>query len=85
MAMSRRTTPIPVSLFDVQRVGPSTGMPTRTQQCDFDAGVAFTVAYAMGCSVNPKNVWSWRPSPSIWLSVCRRRIRHADRDTGMND
>jgi 2-oxoglutarate ferredoxin oxidoreductase subunit alpha len=25
---------IPCVLFDVQRVGPSTGMPTRTQQCD---------------------------------------------------
>ncbi len=25
---------IPVVLFDVQRAGPSTGMPTRTQQCD---------------------------------------------------
>ncbi len=25
---------IPMALFDVQRTGPSTGMPTRTQQCD---------------------------------------------------
>jgi len=25
---------IPAVIFDVQRVGPSTGMPTRTQQCD---------------------------------------------------
>src|SRR6185369_15129901 len=25
---------VPAVLFDVQRVGPSTGMPTRTQQCD---------------------------------------------------
>ncbi len=25
---------IPAVVFDVQRVGPSTGMPTRTQQCD---------------------------------------------------
>ena len=25
---------IPAVLFDVQRVGPSTGLPTRTQQCD---------------------------------------------------
>ncbi len=32
---------IPAVLFDVQRVGPSTGMPTRTQQCD----ILFT-AYA---------------------------------------
>jgi len=28
---------IPAVLFDVQRVGPSTGMPTRTQQCDLMA------------------------------------------------
>ncbi len=27
-------TEIPVVIFDVQRAGPSTGMPTRTQQCD---------------------------------------------------
>jgi len=30
-------TEIPAVLFDVQRVGPSTGMPTRTQQCDIRA------------------------------------------------
>jgi len=27
-------TEIPAVVFDIQRVGPSTGMPTRTQQCD---------------------------------------------------
>ncbi|MDA3933980.1 MAG: 2-oxoacid:acceptor oxidoreductase subunit alpha [Gammaproteobacteria bacterium] len=27
-------TEIPIVIFDIQRVGPSTGMPTRTQQCD---------------------------------------------------
>jgi len=32
---------IPAVFFDVQRVGPSTGMPTRTQQCDL-----LTCAYA---------------------------------------
>ncbi|MBT8117181.1 MAG: 2-oxoacid:acceptor oxidoreductase subunit alpha, partial [Gammaproteobacteria bacterium] len=32
---------IPAVFFDVQRVGPSTGMPTRTQQCDL-----MTCAYA---------------------------------------
>ncbi|HEY5756956.1 MAG TPA: 2-oxoacid:acceptor oxidoreductase family protein, partial [Steroidobacter sp.] len=25
---------VPAVIFDIQRVGPSTGMPTRTQQCD---------------------------------------------------
>ncbi|HZT38434.1 MAG TPA: 2-oxoacid:acceptor oxidoreductase subunit alpha [Bryobacteraceae bacterium] len=25
---------VPVVIFDIQRVGPSTGLPTRTQQCD---------------------------------------------------
>jgi 2-oxoglutarate/2-oxoacid ferredoxin oxidoreductase subunit alpha len=34
-------TEIPAVIFDVQRVGPSTGMPTRTQQCD-----VLTCAYA---------------------------------------
>ncbi len=28
---------IPAVIFDVQRAGPSTGMPTRTQQCDLTA------------------------------------------------
>ncbi|MFN7981568.1 MAG: 2-oxoacid:acceptor oxidoreductase subunit alpha [Vicinamibacterales bacterium] len=32
---------IPTVIFDVQRAGPSTGMPTRTQQCDL-----MTCAYA---------------------------------------
>ncbi len=32
---------IPAVIFDVQRAGPSTGMPTRTQQCD-----VLTCAYA---------------------------------------
>ncbi|GAB5458977.1 MAG: 2-oxoacid:acceptor oxidoreductase subunit alpha [Henriciella sp.] len=27
-------TETPIVIFDIQRVGPSTGMPTRTQQCD---------------------------------------------------
>lgn len=27
-------TEVPMVVFDIQRVGPSTGMPTRTQQCD---------------------------------------------------
>lgn len=27
---------VPMVLFDIQRVGPSTGMPTRTQQCDIN-------------------------------------------------
>jgi 2-oxoglutarate ferredoxin oxidoreductase subunit alpha len=30
-------TETPAVIFDVQRVGPSTGMPTRTQQCDIRA------------------------------------------------
>ncbi|MFN2333746.1 MAG: 2-oxoacid:acceptor oxidoreductase family protein, partial [Wenzhouxiangellaceae bacterium] len=30
-------TEIPAVFFDIQRVGPSTGMPTRTQQCDLMA------------------------------------------------
>lgn len=34
-------TEIPIVLFDIQRTGPSTGMPTRTQQCDIQ-----TCAYA---------------------------------------
>ena len=29
---------VPAVLFDIQRVGPSTGMPTRTQQCDILEG-----------------------------------------------
>jgi 2-oxoglutarate ferredoxin oxidoreductase subunit alpha len=29
------------AVFDVQRAGPSTGMPTRTQQCDLLSACAY--------------------------------------------
>ena len=37
---------IPAVVFDVQRTGPSTGMPTRTQQSDLmEAGLRFARRY----------------------------------------
>jgi 2-oxoglutarate ferredoxin oxidoreductase subunit alpha len=39
---------VPAVLFDIQRVGPSTGMPTRTQQCDI-----LEAAYASHGDISP--------------------------------
>ena len=56
-------TEIPSVFFNVQRVGPSTGMPTRTQQCDI-----MMCAYASHgdtstrccCPPIPMSVLKWR-------------------------
>ena len=67
---------IPSVFFDVQRTGPSTGMPTRTQQGDI-----MLCAYASHgdtkhiCCIRPTrrsaSISPWRRS--IWRSVSRRR------------
>ncbi len=67
---------IPAVIFDVQRVGPSTGMPTRTQQCD-----VMTAAYASHGDTRhvclypetPRSASTWRCRPSTSPSACRRR------------
>ena len=66
---------IPAVIFNVQRTGPSTGMPTRTQQCDL-----MSCAYAshgdtkhvLLFPADPRSVSTWRRRRSILRSGCRR-------------
>ena len=80
---------IPAVIFDVQRTGPSTGMPTRTQQGDL-----MMCAYASHgdtkhiCSSRPIRAKrsSSRCRRSTWPSASRRRCSCSrDLDIGMND
>ena len=67
---------IPVVIFDVQRGGPSTGMPTRTQQADL-----LSCAYASHGDTkhvllfpeDPKEASSSPRWPSTSPTGCRRR------------
>ena len=67
---------IPAVIFDVQRGGPSTGMPTRTQQADsWPAPMPPTATPSM-CCCSPRtraSVRDWAPCPSTWPIGCRRR------------
>ena len=68
---------IPAVVFDIQRVGPSTGMPTRTQQGDMHVGrLRLARRYRARCACIrriPRNASSSRPRRSIWPSGCRPR------------
>ena len=68
---------IPVTIIDVQRGGPSTGMPTRTQQSDL-----LSCAYASHGDTkhvllfpqDPHECFEpWPPPRSTWRTGCRRR------------
>ena len=80
---------LPAVLFDVQRVGPSTGMPTRTQQADL-----LSAAYAS--HGDTKHVLLFPRDPRECFEVAVRAFDLADRlqtpvivmsdlDIGMND
>ncbi len=80
---------LPAVIFDVQRVGPSTGMPTRTQQCDLLA-----CAYASHGDTKHVLLFPANPEECFYLSI--RAFDLADRlqtpvivmtdlDIGMND
>jgi len=80
---------VPAVLFDVQRVGPSTGMPTRTQQCD-----VMLCAYAshgdtrhvLLFPANPKECFEMAP---VAFDLAERLQTPvfvlSDLDIGMND
>jgi len=80
---------VPAVLFDVQRVGPSTGMPTRTQQCD-----VMLCAYAshgdtrhvLLFPANPKECFEMTP---VAFDLAERLQTPvfvlSDLDIGMND
>jgi 2-oxoglutarate ferredoxin oxidoreductase subunit alpha len=80
---------IPCVIFDVQRVGPSTGMPTRTQQCDI-----LTCAYAS--HGDTRHVLLFPADPAECFTMAPQAFDLAERlqtpvfvlsdlDIGMND
>jgi 2-oxoglutarate ferredoxin oxidoreductase subunit alpha len=82
-------TEIPVVLFDVQRVGPSTGLPTRTQQCDLRAA-----AYASHGDTRQVCLYPADPEECFHMAVSAFDLADrlqtpvlvlSDLDIGMND
>ncbi len=82
-------TEIPAVIFDVQRVGPSTGMPTRTQQCDL-----MMAAYASHGDTRHVLLFPANPEECFHLSAqafdLAERLQTPvmvllDLDIGMND
>ena len=80
---------IPTVIFDVQRTGPSTGMPTRTQQCDI-----LSCAYASHGDTKHVCIYPANPEEAFYLSVNAFDIAEqlqtpvfvlSDLDIGMND
>src|SRR5690242_4792321 len=82
-------TELPAVLFDVQRVGPSTGMPTRTQQGDLLAA-----AYASHGDTRHVCLYPANPEECFYMAVqafdLAERLQTpvmvlSDLDIGMND
>jgi 2-oxoglutarate ferredoxin oxidoreductase subunit alpha len=80
---------IPAVLFDIQRVGPSTGMPTRTQQCDLMAA-----AYASHGDTRHVLLFPANPEECFHMAInafdLAERLQTpvfvmSDLDIGMND
>jgi len=80
---------VPAVIFDVQRVGPSTGMPTRTQQCDL-------MACAYASHGDTRHVLLFPDSPEECFEMAVKAFDLAERlqtpvfvlldlDIGMND
>jgi 2-oxoglutarate ferredoxin oxidoreductase subunit alpha len=80
---------VPAVIFDIQRVGPSTGMPTRTQQCDL-----LSAAYASHGDTRHVVLFPNSPEECFYLSAqafdLAERLQTpvfvlSDLDIGMND
>ena len=80
---------VPAVIFDVQRVGPSTGMPTRTQQCDI-----LLCAYASHGDTKHVLLFPSNPEECFYMAVqafdLAERLQTpvfvmSDLDIGMND
>jgi 2-oxoglutarate/2-oxoacid ferredoxin oxidoreductase subunit alpha len=80
---------VPAVIFDVQRVGPSTGMPTRTQQCDI-----MECAYASHGDTRHVCLYPANPEECFYMAVqafdLTERLQTpvmvlSDIDIGMND
>ncbi|MFO1410816.1 MAG: hypothetical protein U1F06_10730, partial [Steroidobacteraceae bacterium] len=80
---------IPVVLWDVQRVGPSTGMPTRTQQCDLTSAAYAShgdTRHVCLYPADPKECFEFAP---VAFDLAERLqtpvLVMTDLDIGMND
>ena len=80
---------VPAVIFDIQRVGPSTGMPTRTQQCDL-----MTAAYASHGDTRHVCLYPSNPEECFYMAAqafdLAERLQTpvfvmSDLDIGMND
>ncbi|MEJ0037176.1 MAG: 2-oxoacid:acceptor oxidoreductase subunit alpha [Gammaproteobacteria bacterium] len=80
---------VPAVIFDIQRVGPSTGMPTRTQQCDLMAA-----AYASHGDTRHVCLYPSNPEECFYMAAqafdLAERLQTpvfvmSDLDIGMND
>ncbi|MBS1704661.1 MAG: 2-oxoacid:acceptor oxidoreductase subunit alpha [Armatimonadetes bacterium] len=80
---------VPTVLFDVQRTGPSTGMPTRTQQCDL-----MICAYASHGDTKHINLYPADPKEAFEMAANAFDLAErfqtpvmvlTDLDIGMND
>jgi len=80
---------VPAVIFDVQRTGPSTGMPTRTQQCDL-----LSCAYASHGDTRHVLLFPANPEECFYMSMnafdLAERLQTpvivmTDLDIGMND
>ena len=80
---------VPAVVFDVQRVGPSTGMPTRTQQCDIHSA-----AYASHGDTRQVCLYPSSPEECFEFAVTAFDLAErlqtpvlvlSDLDIGMND
>ena len=80
---------LPAVIIDVQRTGPSTGMPTRTQQCDI-----LTCAYASHGDTKHVLLFPANPEECFYMAVAAFDLADrlqtpvfmlSDLDIGMND
>jgi len=80
---------VPAVIFDVQRTGPSTGMPTRTQQCDL-----LSCAYASHGDTKHVLLFPANPEECFYMSPTAFDLADrlqtpvmvlSDLDIGMND
>jgi 2-oxoglutarate ferredoxin oxidoreductase subunit alpha len=80
---------LPAVIFDIQRTGPSTGMPTRTQQCDL-----MICAYASHGDTKHVLLFPANPEECFYMSVTAFDLADrlqtpvmvlSDLDIGMND
>ncbi len=80
---------VPAVIFDVQRAGPSTGMPTRTQQCDF-----LLCAYASHGDTKHVLLFPANPEECFYMAIAAFDLADSlqtpvmvlsDLDIGMND